>query len=115
MFASIAADKLTDAEQTNLRLAVERLDNKDRIIRAQGLRERPMLYSELATFGRNIIERQNFISKNTQLNELLDNIILRRWAQWHINVGHKAGQDYVSSEAGMIHSIVPKWFNSFHG
>ena len=100
-FASLTADRLNDDELISLRHAVEKLDNKDRVIRAQTLRERPMLYSEFVTFGMYLIERQNFLTKNSQVAEMVDNIILRRWAQWHIKVGRAAGDDYVSAEAGL--------------
>ena len=95
-------DRLTTEQVDEITRIVAKFDNKDRIIRPQTFRERPLMYKEYAELGLLLIAKESVISQNKHLCLVMDNIIRRRWATWLVRGGaspeHK-GQ-WVSDEAG---------------
>ena len=63
MFASICAERLDENEVNRMREVVEALDNKDRVIRPQTFKERPLMYKEYVILARRLIEEYTFVKK----------------------------------------------------
>ena len=114
VFASICAERLDENEVNRMREVVEALDNKDRVIRPQTFKERPLMYKEYVILARRLIEEYTFVKKNKQLNDMLDKIIHDRWVDWHIQqAAHPSNKgQFISEEAG-ISPEVERNFKTF--
>jgi hypothetical protein len=107
VWTCVCVDRMTWAEVELLKTAVDKLDNKERVIRPQTFKERSLTYAEYEQLGRLVLERTNNLVRNAQLVAMLDNIIHTRWVNWTIKVAaHPANDEkYISNEAGITFSI----------
>lgn len=101
--ASMTAERLTDVERADMINAVIHLDDKKRTLRPQSFRDKSLMLWEVAEICRKIIEKHKTLTSDTQIREIIDGYIRRRWAIWQLKVGNKNGK--VIDEAGVFHLL----------
>lgn len=103
LFACCIVDLLPVEEVNAIKELVTRMDNKERVIRVGTFRERPLRYEEYAELGRHLLVEQKKLTQNKELIAVIDRIVKRRWANWHIRaaVDPRLQGRYMSPEAGV--------------
>ena len=106
--ATVAAFRLTTTERMELCAVVDKLDNEQKVLRVQTFRENPLTVNEFHEFAKQLIERHKTLTKSIQVSQMMQAIVLKRWATWQIEGARAQGTEYISDESGMPSAKSPR-------
>ena len=101
IMATVAGFKMTPTERLELCAVVDKLDNEQKVLKVQTLREYPLTLEEYLIFARQLMERHKTLTKSNKVVQMMQSILLKRWASWQIQAARSQGTQYISDESGM--------------
>ena len=101
IMATVAGFKMTPNERLELCAVVDKLDNEQKVLKVQTLREYPLTLEEYIIFAKQLMERHKTLTKSNQVVQIMQAILLKRWASWQIQAAISQGTQYTSDESGV--------------